>query len=266
MSCLTQSLFRVSKNMIAKRYMNMQLYGYKFSTLIENIDDDFNLETQLNVLAMDEAMIEESSITNEKLENIFSKIRQTATIKTDNKKQISSNVLKFEDLFPLKSQFQQEEQQQEDKQLEEYTKTITTSIDESITRTNDKTSIDFLIADDILNIPSTAITKQILSTNDNTIDNFGINLYNLLRYNPSGIVENDIQIEYLKHFGCEYPFKYESSMIKYIIGYCSHLFIIHSDILGKKIIFNRANIENEKYLNFDDIPYLKQSQILHYLL
>ncbi len=43
------------------------------------------IKTQLNVLAMYEAMIEESSITNEKLENIFSKIRQTATIKTDNK-------------------------------------------------------------------------------------------------------------------------------------------------------------------------------------
>eukprot|EP01083_Nonionella_stella_P092909 260226_1 len=257
---------RRSKYVHVNCKQNISVCTRTFSSLQELFDED--LETQLNVLAMDETMRQQSSsLTNEKLENIFSKIRQANKTEHDDE-HTEPKILQFEDLFPLHSKPMTETQHEPPQDIPSASiepEALTIDPNESVPETP-RISIDMITEDDILSIPSTAVTKQLLSTKKNTVDNFGMHLYNLLQYNPSGVMEHDIASTYYKHFGCEYPFEYTSSMAKYIIGSCSHLFIIRSDVLGRKLILNRSDIASQKYLNLDTMSYLRQSQLLHYLL
>ena len=269
MATLSGNLARISRAIPLILNSNLSSICH-FSTTLQQ---ESNLESQLNVLDIDDALAQETALTNGKLESIFSKIRQSSSTKTSSPSETtttsltSSQKLQFEDLFPLSSKEPPSDPIEEiDSEAQESIEpTINDDTEISATQ-SDEVYINFMTEDDILTIPSTANIKQILSTNKNTIDNFGENLYVLLRYNPSGIMENDIKLTYFKHYGCDIPFKYQSAMIKYIIGSCSHLFIINNDVFGRKIILNRPNIENEKYLMIDNIPYNKLSYLFYYLL
>ena len=156
MSCLYKSQLIYQSRHILKKRLHL-LSCHNVSSLPKHIEES-NLETKLNVLALDDAMIQESLLSNEKLENIFSKIRQSTTKKQD---MTQDKILKFEDLFPLTSVSDNESMEYaqsdtQDIEQEEMMEDAIVSMEhtvESVTTEHDSVHIAFMTQDDILNTP-----------------------------------------------------------------------------------------------------------------
>ena len=222
--------------------------------------DDPTLESHVSVLAMDEVALPDSLLSPEKIESIFSKIRK-------------QNQLALNDLFPTqnpipaRSESSNSTTNEESEQLSlerEHREDAVSEIAHEIA--DNAVTVKVMCESDIWDVPSTAVTKQVLPREANTASHFGVNLYHLLRYHPTGISEWDIRGQFQRHFGCDIPFDSNSAMMHHVVGKCSHLFVFGHDAMHYKWLYNRNGLDEAKYLDLDVLPHCKLLQLLRRLI
>lgn len=254
------------------------------------------------MLALD-SIIEEETLNNKQLQDIFQKILRSSVTENSTKSSIDSFISQrkfhFEELFPpaispiketpqtLASVTMEEESiaiEIESKTFSTTTAVLEETENDSISFMTDEELKEYSViaeetADNYVSVTdlgrkTAAFSKNLLSDHLNTIELFGENLYFLLAQFPAGLNENEIARVYYKHYGVYIPFKYQSSMMKYLIAHGSHLFIIHYNINDNeqqnvpisRTIFLRNILFGKKFLNLDELTLIKLKQWFKYLL